>query len=249
MKTLDQIRTALKKSEFYLEYMPTITLKNDACCGAEALIRWEHAGRAISPLEYIPTIENTELSGTLTYWVIEEVGREMRSWLQTTNNVHIAINVPPETIGRGGLRHAAEKAGLMDVADKLILEITERGFPDDMALQALQQEGLPAKIAIDDYGTGDANLMQLSQMNASIIKMDKYFVDQIKEDQIIPKIIKGFVACALAMDHEVIAEGVESEIQMSVLRDLGVQMAQGWYFSKPLKVNAFLEFYDKHKFK
>ena len=86
MKTPDQIRTALKNSEFYLEYIPTITLKDNACCGSEALIRWKHAGRAISPLEYIPTIENTELSGTLTYWVIEEVGREIRSWLQTTNN-------------------------------------------------------------------------------------------------------------------------------------------------------------------
>ena len=145
-------------------------------------------------------------------------------------------------IGRGGLKYAATKAGLIDVVNKLIVEITERGFPDKMALQALGFRG-NIKVAIDDFGTGDANLMQLSQLDADIVKIDKYFIDQIK-DESAPRIVRGLVAYARAMDFELIAEGVESIIQVKVLKELGVQMAQGWHFSKPLTADLFVEFYE-----
>jgi len=240
----DQIHLALQNSEFYLEYMPTFSLKDNACCGAEALIRWKPNGKEITPLEYIPMIENTPFSGTLTYWVIEEVGREMQTWLKSNNRAHIAINIPPEIIGRVGIKFAAERAGLMDVGHKIIFEITERGFPDDIALQSLNQPEFPGRIAIDDYGAGDANLMQLSQMNANIIKIDKKFIDQIKKGQEFPKIIKGLVAFATVMEVEIIAEGIETKFQMDSLKELGVQMAQGWFFSKPLRAEAFKVFFQ-----
>ena len=239
----DQIHLALENSEFYLEYMPTFSLKENACCGAEALIRWKQNGRDVGPLEYIPMIENTPFSGTLTYWIIEEVGREMCAWLKSNNGAHIAINIPPEIIGRGDIRFIAEKAGLMDVLHKIIFEITERGIPDELSMQNLNHRDFPSRIAIDDYGVGDANLIQLSQMNANIIKIDKIFVDQIIEGQEIPKFTKGLIAFASAMDMEIIAEGIETKFQMDVLKELGVQMAQGWFFSKPLRAEAFKEFF------
>lgn len=241
MKTTDQVKAALDNSEFFLEYMPTISLADNRCVGAEALIRWLHAGEVISPLEFIPAVENTPLSGLLTFWIIEQVARDLSEWLHANENIHIGINVPPEVIGRGALHYAVSKAGLTDVTDKLVMEITERGFPDKLALDSLGFRG-NTKIAIDDFGTGDTNLMQLSQLDADIIKLDKYFVDQIK-DAWAPKIVKGLVAYAEAMEFEVIAEGVELEVQAKVLKGLGVQMAQGWHFSKPLKVKQFLEFY------
>jgi sensor c-di-GMP phosphodiesterase-like protein len=245
MIELDQIKAGLENSEFHMVYMPTISLVDSKCVGAEALIRWNHAGHNISPDKFISVCENTSLSGLLTYWVIEQIGNELGDWLRENENVHIAINVPPELVGRGGLEYAADKANLMGVKDKLILEITERGFPDQLALDTI---GLTdnVKVAIDDFGTGDANLLQLSQMDADIIKLDKYFIDQITDEQNIPKIVKGITAYALAMDLEIIAEGVESQVQVNVLKQLGVHMAQGWHFSKPLVVDNFINYHAQN---
>lgn len=247
MKTLDQIKAGLNADEFYLEYLPTMSLVNNQCVGAEALARWQHHKEKILPDEFIPVIENTPVSGLLTYWVIEAVARDLGDWLKETDNIHIGINIPPDVLGRGGLEYAATKAGLMDVADKLLIEITERGFPDKQALDSLMGKQVRTKIAIDDFGTGTANLMQLSQMYTDMIKIDKYFVDQISAEGNPPKILKGLTAFGLAMEFEMIAEGVETEQQARTLKHLGVQMAQGWYFSRPLSTLAFINFHSSHK--
>jgi len=242
MKTLEQIKSAIQNNEFHLEYMPTIDLATNQCIGAEALVRWVHNNEFISPDEFIPLIENTSLSGLLTYLIIEMVEQDLGEWLRQNADVHVGINIPPELLGRGGLEYAAIKCGLVDVIDKLILEITERGFPDHIGLASLTNLNGRVQVAIDDFGTGDANLLELSKMDADIIKLDKYFIDQITSETDVPKIVKGLVAFAQAMEMKIIAEGVESEIQAKVLQNLNVQMAQGWYFSKPLKANKFIQF-------
>jgi len=215
--------------------------------GAEALIRWRHNGETIPPDDFIPVVENTPYSGLITYWVIEEVARDLGEWLRENQNVHVGINIPPELLGRGGLEYAAMKSGLIDVADKLILEVTERGFPDSLGLEALVNINGRVKVAIDDFGTGDANLLELSKMEADIIKLDKYFIDQIISTTNIPKIVKGLIALAQAMDLDIIAEGVETEVQTEVLRGLNVQMAQGWFFSKPLRAEKFIHFHTENR--
>lgn len=245
MKTTEQVRAALGNNEFYLEYMPTMDLGSNRCVGAEALIRWNHNGEYISPDEFIPLIENTPLSGLLTYWIMEEVGKDLGEWLRNHENVHVGINVPPELIGRGGLEYAAVKSGLDKCGHKIIMEVTERGFPDQLALKTLGEAKDRVKVAIDDFGTGDANMLQLSQMEADIIKIDKYFIDQITNENKAPKIVKGLAAFAKAMEFEIIAEGVEKEIQVELLKSLGVEMAQGWLFSKPLRASFFLDFYEQ----
>jgi sensor c-di-GMP phosphodiesterase-like protein len=245
MKTLDQIKTGLSSAEFFLEYMPTISLNDNNCIGAEALIRWQFGDELIPPDEFISIVENTAVSGLMTCWIIEQVARELGDWLRKHNNVHIGINIPPDVIGRGNLEYAATNAGLIDIADKLIIEITERGFPDEQALEALKLKG-KTRVAIDDFGTGDANIMQMSQMNADIIKLDKYFVDQITSENNVPKIVKGLIAFAHAMDFEIIAEGIETDIQARTLKSLGTHMAQGWLYSKPLNAADFINFHREH---
>jgi len=222
--------------------MPTIDLASNQCVGAEALVRWVHNNELISPDEFIPLIENTALSGLLTYSIIEMVEQDLGDQLRKNENIHVGINIPPELLGRGGIEYAVIKSGLTDVATQLILEITERGFPDDLGLATLQRVNGRAKVAIDDFGTGDANLLELSKMHADIIKLDKYFIDQITSETDVPKIVKGLIAFAQAMEFEIIAEGVETEIQAKALQNLNVQMAQGWYFSKPLRANDFIKF-------
>lgn len=242
MKTLEQIKAGLNNAEFFMVYMPTISLDDNQCIGAEALIRWKHGDELISPDEFISIVEDTPVSGLMTFSVIEQVANDIGDWLRANEGVHVGINIPPDVLGRGGLEYAATKAGLIDVADKLILEITERGFPDKQALESLEFRG-STKVAIDDFGTGDANVMQMSQMAADIIKLDKFFIDQITDEKNIPKIVKGLVAFAHAMDFEIIAEGVETEVQAKAIESLGVQMAQGWFYSKPLVASDFVSFH------
>lgn len=246
MKTLNQIKAALDNSEFHLVYMPTIDLKSGRCVGAETLVRWDNGDELVSPDEFIPIIENTALSGLLTYWVIEQVALDLGDWLNDNNNVHVGINIPPEILGRGGLEYVAVKSGLIDVLDKIVLEITERGFPDKLGIESLSSNNGRVKIAIDDFGTGDANLLHLSQIEADIIKLDKYFIDQIKPNEKIPKIVMGLIAFSKAMGCQIIAEGVESQWQAKAMLEQNVDMAQGWYFSKPLRVDSFIEFHSQY---
>src|SRR5262245_4087783 len=123
MITIDTIREGLQHREFFLEYMPTISLADGRCVGAEALSRWRRPAGVVPPAEFIPVIEGTHLSGLLTYWVIETVATELGAWLQDHEETHIGINVPPEVLGRGGLEYAATKAGLAELRRQLIMEV------------------------------------------------------------------------------------------------------------------------------
>src|SRR5262245_7909205 len=102
MITLDDVRAGMERGELFVEYMPIVTLKDQRCVGAEALVRWWRAGAMLHPREFIPVIENTPVSGTLTYWVIDTVASELGGWLGENPEAQVSINVPPEILGRGG---------------------------------------------------------------------------------------------------------------------------------------------------
>ncbi|MGE5320724.1 MAG: EAL domain-containing protein [Hyphomicrobiaceae bacterium] len=128
----DKIQNGLDKGEFFIEYLPIIDLAQARCVGAEALVRWQRPTGVVLPDDFIPLIEHTPLSGLLTYWVIDQVALELGDWLKDQQDVELHINVPPEILGRGGLEYAAQKSGLQAVRDKIVLEITERGVPDQL---------------------------------------------------------------------------------------------------------------------
>src|SRR3954471_498829 len=129
MITIDAIQAGLASGEFFLEYMPTVSLAEGRCVGAEALARWRRPSGLVAPGEVIPLIEGTPVSGLLTYWVFETVAKELGEWLRAHAEAHIGINVPPEILGRGGLEYAATKTGLAELKPQILLEVTERGLP------------------------------------------------------------------------------------------------------------------------
>lgn len=252
MSILNEIKSGLKNNEFFLEYLPTIQLENNRCIGGEALIRWRRSGETILPMHFIPLVENTPVSGHLTYWVIETVAQEMGPLLRANDDIHISINVPPELLGRGGLEYAAEKCGLMDVLNKLIVEVTERGVPDKLGLDALQDAlqyaaGSRVRVALDDFGINDMNLVLLSRVNVDIIKVDKSFTDQMMEKDWSDEKIKKLSIFLRATDHTIIVEGVESQIQVDILKEAGVKLVQGWYFSQSLPANEFETYFNNHR--
>jgi sensor c-di-GMP phosphodiesterase-like protein len=245
---LDAISDGLARDEFYLEYLPTITLADGRCVGAEALIRWRRPDGVVQPHDFIPLVENTPLSGVITYWVMETAAAELGAWLHLHTDVHLSINVPPEILGRGGLEYAAVKSGLRDVARKLVLEVTERGIPDKLGMDALAAAArFGVRVALDDVSVSGANMIVLSRCHVEIIKLDRALVAEIGRPGDPPGWLAALAALLRSSDLEVIAEGVETAAQLDVLRAAGVKMGQGYLFSPPLRAGEFIAFHHARR--
>lgn len=246
MISIDTMLAGLTQGEFFLEYLPTVSLADGRCTGAEALVRWRRTTGVVQPMDFIPLAENTAMSGLISYWVFDRVLAELGDWLDTNSNAHIAINVPPEILGRGGLLYAAIKSGLIKFASQLILEITERGVPDIVgvdALNSIKKLG-DIRIALDDVTlVSNANLAILGRANFDIIKLDRSLVAQIGPQCSYPSWLKGTTAMVRSSQMMVIAEGVETKQQLMTLRKAGIQEAQGFYFSPPLPVERFIAYH------
>ena len=241
---LNLIGSAFEAREFFLAYQPILFLRDGLCFGAEALIRWRRENAVLDASEFIPFIDRTPLSGVLTYWVIDTVAAELGEWLDSHAAAHISINVPPEILGRGGLEYASTKSGLRARAKQLILEITERGIPDQLGLDALNSiAGTGAQVALDDTTLSGANLALLTRCNFDFIKIDQVLVAQLTPDKPQAPWLDGLAGILRTTPLQIIAEGVETAFQADTLRAAGVQLAQGHYFSGPRSARDFERFY------
>jgi len=245
MINMDAIRDGLTKGEFFLEYLPTITLADGRCVGAEALCRWRRASGVVHPDEFIHIMEGTPLSGLLTYWVIETVASELGDWLRAHKETYVGVNVPPEILGRGGLEYAAAKSGLSELRDQIVLEVTERGVPDNQgmaALEAASRSGV--RVALDDVTLSGTQLALLSRCTLDLVKTDKSLVGEITPECPCPPWLSGLSALVRLTRLKVIVEGVENEAQVEALRAAGIPMAQGYYFSRPLSAEQLKAYYS-----
>jgi sensor c-di-GMP phosphodiesterase-like protein len=248
MSIATELRAALYGGDLFLEYQPVVSLRDQRCVGGEALIRWRRGSRIVAPLQFIPQIENTPLSGLVTYWVIDRVAHELGAWLRAHDGVRLAINIPPEVFGRGGLEYAAAKSDLLDIAYKFVLEITERGVPDKLGVDELN--GRPrggVLVALDDVCGSDASLLVVSQVRVDIVKIDKSCVDQMLRANWSPQKISALSSLISAAHVAVIAEGVETAAQVEILRHAGIGFAQGWFFSHPLSAADFMAYFSAHR--
>jgi sensor c-di-GMP phosphodiesterase-like protein len=248
MYSLEEIRTGFEANEFILEYLPTISLSNQSCVGAEALIRWRRADQVVPPLEFVPQIESSPLSGPMTYWIIERVAMELGDWLREQEGVHISINVPPELFGRGGLHYAVQKSNLSDVSNKLMMEVTERGLPDAMGIAAIADaRRAGVLVALDDLNMNETNIVVLSRIHTDVVKFDKSFADQMLQPDWKPEDIEGLSALITSTCFKVLVEGIETARQADIVKDAGVHLAQGFFFSPPLPAPRFMEYFSAHQ--
>ena len=242
-----EIRAALYRGDLFLEYLPVVSLADKRCTGAEALVRWRRGSRIVPPLQFIPLIENTPVSGLLTYWVVDPVAHELAAWLRSQDHVQVAINVPPEVFGRGGLEYAAAKANMLDITHKFILEITERGVPDRLGVNEINSRRRGGVlIALDDVCASDAGLLVASQVDVDILKLEKPFVERITQENLPPALLSRLASLLHKSGIAVVAEGVELDTQADTLRGLGIGMAQGWLFSQPLSAADFMAYFSAH---
>ena len=242
------IEAGLNNGEFFLEYLPIVSLNDRRCIGAEALVRWQRPSGVVPPLEFIPMVEETPLSGLITYWVIETAAAEVGDLLRAIQDFSLSINIPPEILGRGGLAYAIQKANLGDVYRQLILEVTERGIPDKIGLNALKQAyEAGVRVALDDVWIDNVNPAILCRTTADVLKIDKSFMKQMLHESWSPNKIDGLQNLVRTTDIEVIAEGVESEIQIEILQSAGIEKAQGWLFSPSLPAEEFKEYFHGNR--
>ena len=246
---VDDIRRALQSNEFFVVYQPIVALDGRRCVGAEALIRWRRGGATVVDAgEFIPQAENTPLSGAITYWVMDTVAAELGEWLGHNPDAFVGINVPPEILGRGGIEYVVSKSGLKDRAKQLVLEITERGVPDQLGLTALNS--IPAtgvRVALDDTTLSGANLALLTRCHFDFVKVGHTLVEQLGNDAQRPQWLAGLAALLGTTGLQVIAEGVERAEQAAMLAEASVQLAQGHLFSGPLSADEFRSYYARHR--
>jgi len=244
MITPDTMRAGLDRGEFFLEYLPTVSLTDRRCTGGEALIRWRRATGIVPPGDFIPVAENTPVSGLITYWVMDNLLAEMGDWLRANRDAHISFNVPPEIVGRGGLEYSAKKSGFWELRSQVVVEITERGLLDLLGIETINSWDKDIRFALDDFTfAGGAKLAVLSRSNINIIKLDMSLVSQISPQRPAPEWLGGITALLQSSRLEIIAEGVETEHQALTLRRAGVQNAQGFLFSRPIPAAAFIAYH------
>lgn len=245
MIEFDEIYHGLRNDEFLLEYQPICSLPDHRCWGAEALIRWQRGGHLIMPCDFIPLVASTPMSGVLTYWVLDRIADDLGDWLRLNRDISISVNVPPEILGRGGLEYAANKNGLLGIADQIILEVTEEGIPDRLGLEALNSahRRTGVRIALDDVSLSGANLALLSRLAFDFIKIDRVLMSELERSVPGPAWLDGLASLLQSHSLRVIAEGVETNEQLERLKSAGIPLAQGLALSRPLSAEGLKAFH------
>jgi diguanylate cyclase (GGDEF)-like protein len=234
LKLESDLRNALNEGAFEVHYQPLLDLASNAVTGCEALLRWRHPDRGmISPAEFIPIAEETGLINELGEWVLRRACSDAAGW---PHEIKLAVNVSPVQFKSKtlALKVAAALADSGLSPERLELEITEAVLIQDNeeALSILNQlRQLGVSIALDDFGTGYSSLSYLRRFPFDKIKIDRSFVNDITEVGGSSPIVKAVVSIASARNMTTTAEGVETEGQREILRELGCSQMQGYLFS------------------
>ncbi len=237
---LGEVRGALERDEFVLHFQPKVDLRTRRIAGVEALLRWQHPYRGLlSPMEFVPAVEQTSLVGPVTLRVIELALEEMRSLKRLGVSIGMAVNISARDLHDGGLAvRVGELLRQYGVApQELTLEVTESAAMTDPARAITVLEGLRAtgvKVALDDFGTGNASIEYLATLPADELKIDQTFVTGILEDPRAEAIVHSTIELARHLGLRVVAEGIETSAVMERVAELGCDVAQGYFIAHPL---------------
>lgn len=241
-----QLRGALERDEFRIYYQPQVDLNSGKIIGVEALLRWfTDKNTIISPVEFIPIAEETGLIRTIGEWVIERACIQLNKWSsEGLSHLRIAVNVSSQQFSDNNMHFPdMVKAYLHQYkidASKIEFELTESAMLDHPehtveVFEELSKMGI--HLAMDDFGTGYSSLSQLRLLPFDTIKIDKSFVCDITENPDDEDLARSIVAISKTLKRIVLAEGVETKDQLDSIIEMGCDVAQGYYFSKPLPID------------
>lgn len=244
-RLMNDLTVALRENiGLYLVYQPKVRLQDGMPVGLEALIRWRHPTRGeLSPAAFIPLAEQTELLGEVTAWVINSVILRLTALRNSPIQLPITINVSVRDFSQKGFAEQLEsrmiKAGLSTALLGIECLETERIIESSAALQGLEMLKLKGfGISLDDFGTGYSNVSYLRRMPLDVIKLDRSLISDLSVDTASRVIVRSIITMLKELDYVVLAEGVESEEDATALLDYGCDLAQGYFYSKPLAGEA-----------
>ena len=250
------LRQAIKNDELVVFFQPKVDLNSKHVTGAEALVRWQHPKLGLlQPVDFLEVAEKTDLIVDIDKWVFKKVSSLISQWQAEGVNldgIHFSVNFSARMFYMPDL--ADQLKNILDQTNcqphQLILEITERDMMRDFVtcvhnIEILRAQGY--KIAIDDFGTGYSSLSVVKNLSADYLKLDRSFIQDLDTSQLDYEITNAVLKLARILNLSVIAEGVETQQHLDKLIQLGCKRAQGYYFSKPLPVTNWLEYFEANQ--
>lgn len=245
------LRLALERGEFRVQYQPIISLDTFNLSGFEALVRWNHPQHGpISPVDFIPVAEETGLIIPLGEWVLREACHQMKLWHEkfpSTKPPFMSVNLSvkqfnqPELIQK--IATIIRETGL--APQSLKLEITESAVSEKIETAAEmmgQLRAIGVKLSMDDFGTGYSSLSHLHRFPLDTLKIDRSFISLMQDNDENMEIVRTIVGLARNLGMDLVAEGVETYDQIAILRKLGCEYGQGYFFSTPIDAEDATEF-------
>jgi len=241
-KKLDEIIESINKNDLFVYYQPKVDIKNNKCYKFEALIRYKHDGKLTGPI-FLDVIEKAGLAPIIDIWVVKQVKQDILKLKKENYNPQISVNLHPDTIKS---KDAMSKIIELLKDENIMFEIIERSFVNGNSaednLKLIKENGF--KISIDDFGTGYSSLETIIKHSIDELKLDKSLIDIIDTK-------RGYSVCKHTVEicHEleckVVAEGVEEESQLKIIKQMNVDFVQGYYFSKALEFEEVKRFIQK----
>jgi diguanylate cyclase (GGDEF)-like protein/PAS domain S-box-containing protein len=240
LATTSALALALSRHEFTVYYQPVVNIWTGELVSAEALLRWEHpSGVLVNPNDFVPLAEHSGLIIPIGAWVLDEACAQLVAWQNTKPDMTMAVNLSVRQVLSSEViamvQGAISKSGACPT--DLSLELTESILMEDIdhcakILMALKDLGV--RLVIDDFGTGYSSLSYLKLFPFDAVKIDRAFVDGLGSDSHDSALVAAIIAMSAALKLEVTAEGVETREQMTLLKELSCQRAQGYLLSKPV---------------
>lgn len=244
------LRQAIERREFQLYYQPIISMATGKLTGFEALIRWQHPHRnLVPPDQFIPIAEETGLIIPMSAWILEEACQQLKTWqIQFPHYADLKVSV---NLSSKQLKYA----DLIDTIDEILartqldsqslkIEITETLLMENVKAATeilLELRNRKIEICLDDFGTGYSSLSYLHRFPVNTLKIDRSFVMRMKPNNENVEIVRAIISLAHILGMEIVAEGVETELQLTQLKWLGCEYGQGYFFAKPLPKQAMEE--------
>jgi diguanylate cyclase (GGDEF)-like protein len=242
------LRDAMPQDQLFLQYQPIVSPRDGRVTGFEALLRWKHPVHGlVPPNEFIPVAEEIGLIEPIGAWVLEQAARRLRDWQQSHDmRLDMSVNVSALQIADGALvevvRRVLAETGVEPATLKL--ELTESAVMADAehALTVFAQlKALGVRVSLDDFGTGYSSLSYLRRLPIDTLKIDRSFVSQLDRFDDKRQIVEVVLMLARALGLDVVAEGVETVAELELLRDMGSDYVQGYFYHRPLSPEAVVD--------
>ncbi|AIL12352.1 hypothetical protein IM40_00575 [Candidatus Paracaedimonas acanthamoebae] len=242
-KIIHDLSTAISSTELELFYQPQIKLETGRVEKLEALVRWQHPELGmISPSEFIPLAEGTLLINPFTKWLLEQTLCQLAFWLEKGLDLRLSINFSMKNFHDSTIFDLIHKTlqKYKIPAQKLEIEVTETAFSANLqqvadVLHTVREMGV--LVAIDDFGTGQASLHYLLKLPIDVIKIDQVFTRNMLKNSGAEAIVRSAILLGHELNLEVVAEGVQSEVELRKLKDLKCDYGQGFYLAEPMSAN------------